>query len=88
MRIIREGMRQTITAGTARSLKDLPVAAVKTDTAQFGEEDKTHAWFISFAPYDDPKITMAVLVEGGREGRSSAVPATKEVYEWYFGGRK
>lgn len=89
MRIVREGMRQTITAGTAQSLKDLPVAAAgKTGTAQFGEEDKTHAWFISFAPFDNPKIAMAVLVEGGGEGHSSAVPVTKEVYEWYFGGRK
>ncbi len=89
MQIIREGMRQTVTAGTAQSLKDLPVAiAGKTGTAQFGEEDKTHAWFVSFAPFDDPKIAMVVLVEGGGEGHSSAVPVTKEVYEWYFGGRK
>lgn len=89
MRIVREGMRQTITSGTAQSLKDLPVAvAGKTGTAEFGEEDKTHAWFISFAPFDDPKIAMAVLVEGGGEGHSSAVPVTKEVYKWYFEGRK
>ncbi len=89
MQIIKDGMRQTITAGTAQSLKDLPVAiAGKTGTAQFGEEDKTHAWFVSFAPFDDPKIAMVVLVEGGGEGHSSAVPVTKEVYQWYFGGRK
>ena len=89
MRIIREGMRQTITSGTAQPLKDLPVAvAGKTGTAEFGEEDKTHAWFVSFAPYDNPKIAMVVLVEGGGEGHSSAVPVTKEVYEWYFGERE
>lgn len=85
MQIVREGMRQTITAGTAQSLKDLPIAvAGKTGTAQFGTQDKTHAWFISFAPYDNPKIAMVVLVEGGGEGHSSAVPVTKEVYDWYF----
>jgi len=85
MQIVREGMRQVITAGTAQSLKDLPVAvAGKTGTAQFGTQDKTHAWFISFAPYDNPKIAMVVLVEGGGEGHSSAVPVTKEVYDWYF----
>ncbi len=85
MQIVREGMRQTITAGTAQSLKDLPVAvAGKTGTAQFGTQDKTHAWFISFAPYDNPKIAMIVLVEGGGEGHSSAVPVTKDVYDWYF----
>lgn len=85
MQILREGMRQVITDGTAQSLKDLPVAvAGKTGTAEFGSQDKTHAWFISFAPYDNPKIAMVVLVEGGGEGHSSAVPVTKEVYDWYF----
>ncbi|MFZ2188917.1 MAG: penicillin-binding protein 2 [Candidatus Moraniibacteriota bacterium] len=85
MQVLREGMRQVITAGTAQSLKDLPVAAAgKTGTAQYGTQDKTHAWFISFAPYDNPKIAMVVLVEGGGEGHSSAVPVTKEVYDWYF----
>jgi penicillin-binding protein 2 len=85
LKIVREGMRQTVTAGTAQSLKDLPVAvAGKTGTAQFGTKDKTHAWFISFAPFDNPEIAMVVLAEGESEGHSSAVPVTKEVYEWYF----
>jgi hypothetical protein len=30
---------------------------------------------------------MAVLVEGGGEGFSTAEPVTKDVYQWYFGGR-
>jgi penicillin-binding protein 2 len=85
MQIVREGMRQTITSGTAQSLKNSPIAvAGKTGTAQFGTQDKTHAWFISFAPFDNPEIAMIVLVEGGGEGHSSAVPVTKEVYDWYF----
>lgn len=89
MQIVREGMRQTITDGSARLLGDLPVAvAGKTGTAQYGNEDKTHGWFISFAPYDNPTIAMAVLMEGGGEGSSTAVPVTKEVYKWYFGERE
>jgi len=89
MKVVREGMRQTITDGTAQTLKDVPVpVAGKTGTAQFGTGDGTHAWFVSFAPYDNPEIAMVVLVEGGGEGHSSAVPVTKEVYDWYFGGRK
>lgn len=83
--IVREGMRQSVTLGTAKSLSDLPVeVAGKTGTAQFGAEGKTHAWFSSFAPYNNPKIAMVILVEGGGEGSSSAVPVTKEVYKWYF----
>jgi len=83
--VIREGMRQTVTSGTAQPLKDLPVqVAGKTGTAQFGGGNKTHGWFISFAPYDNPQIAMAVLVEGGGEGFSTAEPVTRAVYQWYF----
>ena len=89
LEVVREGMRQTVTSGTAQPLKDLPVAvAGKTGTAQFGDGDKTHGWFTSFAPYDNPQIAMAVLVEGGGEGFSTAEPVTRDVYQWYFGGRK
>lgn len=88
MNVVREGMRKVVTDGTAQPLKDLPIAvAGKTGTAQFGSENKTHGWFVSFAPYDDPQIAMIVLAEGGGEGHSSGVPVTKEVYQWYFGGR-
>ncbi len=82
---VREGMRQTVTAGTGQLLNDLPFSSAgKTGTAQFGSENKTHAWFISFAPFENPEIAMVVLVEGGGEGSSYSVPATKEVLEWYF----
>ncbi|MFZ2192924.1 MAG: penicillin-binding protein 2 [Candidatus Moraniibacteriota bacterium] len=86
MQVIREGMRQVVTDGTAQTLKDLSVpVAGKTGTAQFGVGGKeTHGWFISFAPYENPEIAMVVLAEGGGEGHSSAVPVTKEVYDWYF----
>ena len=90
LRIVREGMRQTVTDGTATMLQNLPVAvAGKTGTAQFGTEGRTHSWFVSFAPYDDPQVALVVLVEGQTdEISSSTVPVTKEVYEWYFNRRK
>lgn len=85
MQIAREGMRKTITDGTAQQLKDLPVeVAGKTGTAQFGSENKTHSWFVSFAPYNDPEIVMAILMEGKSEEHASSVPITKDVYSWYF----
>lgn len=88
IKVAQEGMRQTVVSGTAQSLNNLPVSvAGKTGTAQFGSENKTHAWFVSYAPYEDPEIAMAVLVEGGGEGHSSAVPVTEQAYRWYFGER-
>ena len=83
--VVREGMRETVVSGTARTLGDLPVeAAGKTGTAEFGTEDKTHSWFIAFAPYDKPEIAIAVLIEGGGEGNSAALPVAKEALNWYF----
>jgi len=89
MNVVREGMRQVVTEGTAQPLEDLPIeVAGKTGTAQFGAANQTHGWFVSFAPYNNPQIAMAVLVEGGGEGFTSALPVTKEVYQWYFRGRQ
>ena len=86
IQVVREGMRQTVLSGTAQPLKDLPVeVAGKTGTAQFGSgNERVHGWFVSFAPYNNPTIAMAVLVEGGGEGFSTAEPVTKDVYQWYF----
>ncbi|MFZ2187886.1 MAG: penicillin-binding protein 2 [Candidatus Moraniibacteriota bacterium] len=85
LRIVREGMRETVTEGTAQPLKALSVAvAGKTGTAQFGNDKKTHGWFVSFAPYESPSLAIIVLVEGqGAEGYN-AVPVTRDVYNWYF----
>lgn len=88
LRIVREGMRETVTEGTAQLLKEAPVpVAGKTGTAQFGTGKDTHGWFVSFAPYDKPEIALIVLVEGQGEEGYNAVPVTDEVYRWYFGGR-
>lgn len=86
LQMVRKGMRQTVTDGTARSLSALPIAvAGKTGTSQFdsGDLKNTHAWFISFAPYDNPRIALAVLIELGGEGSGAAVPVAADVYKWY-----
>ena len=90
MNIVREGMLQTVEFGSAQLLKDLPVkVAGKTGTAEFGlSKGKSHAWFISFAPFENPEIAMAILIEGGGESSNSkAVSITKDVYDWYFSER-
>ncbi|MEK7097236.1 MAG: penicillin-binding transpeptidase domain-containing protein, partial [Patescibacteria group bacterium] len=89
IKVVREGMRQTVTAGSARSLSLLPVeAAGKTGTAQWSSKKDPHAWFTGFAPYDYPQIVFTILIEEGREGSTVAVPIAKEFLEWYFGERQ
>ncbi len=83
--VIQKGMREAVLSGSAKSLSSLNVkVAGKTGTAQFGSEDKTHAWFVGYAPIDNPKIAITVLVEGGGEGYQAAVPVAKEILKWYF----
>jgi len=82
---VRKGMRETVLSGSAQSFLSLPIeVAGKTGTAQFGNDNKTHAWFVSFAPYENPQIALIILIEGGGEGYQVANPVAKEVYEWYF----
>ena len=83
--IVREGMRQTITDGSARSLQTVPVpVAGKTGTAQWSTTKANQAWFTGFAPYDNPELVITVLVEEGGEGSSVAVPIAKEILNYYF----
>jgi penicillin-binding protein 2 len=85
IKVVQKGMRQAVLTGSARALADLSVkVAGKTGTAQFGKGSQTHAWFVGYAPYEDPQIVLTILIEGGGEGHRAAVPVAKEVFEWYF----
>lgn len=69
-----EGVVENGTASVAK-MGDTKVAA-KTGTAQHGPGAAPHAWFISFAPADDPKIAVAVVVENGGNAGNEAYGAT------------
>ncbi len=68
------------TAGSA-AIQGLTIAG-KTGTAQT-PPDPDHAWFVGFAPYDEPKIVVAVFVEFGLHGYTAARIATR-VMERYL----
>jgi len=86
IQVIREGLRQAVTYGSARRLFNAPVAvAGKTGTAQWSSTKDPHAWFTCFAPYDKPQIAIAVLVEESGEGSDVALPVAQKVIEWWFG---
>jgi penicillin-binding protein 2 len=50
------------------------------------ERKRDHAWFIAFAPADDPKIAVAVLVENAGFGASAAAPIARKVIDAYLLG--
>jgi len=87
LQIVREGLRDAVTEGTVYLLKDLPIkVAGKTGTAQVYSNlnKKTNAWFTGFAPYEDPQIAIAIVIEEAGEGSTAAVPVAKEVFQWYY----
>lgn len=83
--IIRDGMRQTITRGSATSLQSVPVeVAGKTGTAQWSTSSPPHSWFTGFAPFNDPSLVITVIIEDGGN-QSLAIPISRDVLTWYFG---
>jgi len=86
--------------GTARKARIKGVAVSgKTGTAQVvgraddeKEEDqenrafhlKPHAWFVAYAPSNDPKIAVSVIVEHGEQGSSKAAPIAREMIKAYL----
>jgi cell division protein FtsI/penicillin-binding protein 2 len=81
-------MRQTVISGSARRLaSSLVEVAGKTGTAQWSSKKENHAWFTGFAPYDEPEITITILVEEGGGGDVVAVPIAGEFIDWYFSGK-
>lgn len=84
---IKEGLELVPkTGGTAWPFFTFPIpTAGKTGTAEYGDpKGRVHAWYTGYAPADDPKIAMTVLIEGGGEGSSVAAPIVKETFRWYF----
>ena len=82
--VVRQGMRQAVTEGSARRLTTLPIPlAGKTGTAQVGGTEDTHAWFTSFGPYEKPELVVTVLLERGGEGDDAAVPLAEKIWQWW-----
>lgn len=83
---IRSGMREMVTTGSGRPLADLPVeVAGKTGTAEYDIDNRnTHAWFEGFAPLQDPRLAIVVMIEGGGESFEAAIPVAREILAAYF----
>ncbi len=89
-RVIQEGMRQATAPDrfAGREFRDFPIEiAGKTGTAQVageGSDIPPHGVFVNYAPYEDPEIAVAVLLEHGESGASGASPVAREIMDYYF----
>jgi len=87
---VRHGMRDGVTRdyGTSYLLHNLPIAvAAKTGSAQVSNNTKTNAFFVGYAPYDNPQIAILILVENAREGSLNVVPVARDLFLWYYNHR-
>lgn len=85
--VVKSGMREVVLSGTAESkFGDYGIAiAAKTGTAEVpGHSD--NVTFIAFAPYDDPEIAVAVVLQYGAKGTYSQEVA-KDIFDAYFYGK-
>ena len=82
---VTEGMLRVTTEGSAKTyFKDLGVqVAAKTGSAQVSSATESNALFVAFAPYEDPEIALAIVVEKGGSGSTLANIAA-EILEYYF----
>lgn len=62
--------------------------AGKTGSAEVTKQVPAHAWYLCFAPADDPEIAICVLIEQAGTGGRYAVPAAKELLDAYFHKRE
>lgn len=84
---VNEMMQAVVVSGTGTSaqIPGVPVAG-KTGTAQTVPGESPHAWFIAFAPADDPQLAVAVVVESSSAGSEAtggavAAPIAKQILE-------
>ncbi len=83
---VQQGMRRVITnSSTNKIFNTLEVhVAGKTGTAQESEKRGNHAFFISFAPYENPEIAVTVNIPNGYSSANAAY-AANHVYKFYYG---
>ncbi len=99
IRAIQEAMRAVVEerggTGHRQQIEGFPFAG-KTGTAQVVRQSgggfayhsnklmQDHAWFVAYAPYDEPEIAICVLVEHGVHGSTAAAPIARRIIEYYF----
>ena len=82
---LTELMRTVVTEGTGSAVRtDAYTVAAKTGSAEFETGKETHAWFTGFAPVENPKLVVTVLVEEGGSGGKAAAPIARQLFDIYM----
>jgi len=82
--LVRKGMKECVVYGSCQLMQTLPfTSGGKTGTAQWNAGKENHAWFTSFAPSEQPRIVVTVLVEEGKEGSVTAEPIARDFLQWW-----
>ena len=85
---VRHAMLGAVQEGTVRAaqVKGMNVAG-KTGTAEYDTKDgrRNRAWFIGFAPYDDPQVALSVVIEDAASGSHTTAPVAGEIFAQVFG---
>jgi penicillin-binding protein 2 len=85
LKIVQEGMRMTVTQGTAKSLGDLDIeVAGKSGTPQVFGKNKLNAIFTGYAPYNQPEIVLTLLFENVPSGSGITLPLYRDIVKLYF----
>ncbi len=89
IKVLQDGMYAVVHAGDGTAVQAFAGApysvAGKTGTAETGREGEAdHGSFGSFAPSDNPRVTIAALIENGVFGSQSAAPVARRIYDKYF----
>ena len=75
-------------AGKTGTAQVIGMKGQKYDEDRIQERHRDHALFIAYAPADDPKIALAILVENGGHGGSTAAPIARQVLDFYLLGKE
>jgi penicillin-binding protein 2 len=87
---VQEGMREGVASpkGTSYTLHNLPVSiCAKTGSAQVENNTQENALFVGYAPCNDPRIALLILIENSKQGSLNAVPVAGDVLQWYYENR-
>lgn len=78
-------MKEVVRVGTGTGLQnDSYSVACKTGTAEYEEGKDPHSWCTAFAPADDPKIVVCVIVENSGTGSTHALPIVRQLLNSYL----